>query len=167
MTRATTAASPREALLAFPRNTRFYAEQWLISGQAHQSEHWLIGEKLAGWRKAVELAGLREEMAAKLAEETRALAAPRVPRKPAHRWIMSSGRVTGLGDEQAVEVVEESDAPVPRQTAPERTAQSTAEAAEGSDSPTPRKSLPPSANSVLRTLETIRARSPAFLRLFA
>lgn len=94
MTRAAaTAGSPREELLTFPRNTRFYAEQWLATGQPHPSEHWLINEKLSGWRKAIELAGLREEMAAEVE-----LAAPAPPKKPTV-WIVPSGRCTGLGDE--------------------------------------------------------------------
>ena len=99
-----------DQLQGFPRNTRWYAAHWIIFGERHPQEHWVIGERLAKWRQ--QAAGCRGELQdlarAILAEFDRERTAEAWP---ARVWVMPSGRVTGLGPETDLEGVDLADAP--------------------------------------------------------
>jgi hypothetical protein len=57
----TTPVDPRAEFQAFPRNSRFYAEYWLMTGTRHPGEHWVIAAKLDDWVSRVDPA-LQEEL---------------------------------------------------------------------------------------------------------
>jgi hypothetical protein len=81
-----------EELANFKRNSKAYAEHWLQTGARHPAEHHIITRRLDPWRKAVEQAGLREELAGEVAPTPMTL-----PAKP-RIWIMpSAGPGPGLG----------------------------------------------------------------------
>jgi hypothetical protein len=78
---------PVEQLCNLPRNPRWYASWWLIHGAEHPQEHWVISERLVGWRR--QAAPCREELQAAaqsiLAEFERDRTAEA---RPARGWIM-------------------------------------------------------------------------------
>jgi hypothetical protein len=87
-----------DQLQGFPRNTRWYAAHWIVSGERHPQEHWYISERLAKWRQQAadrreELQATAQSILAKFDRECTAEA------RPARVRVMPSGRVTGLGPE--------------------------------------------------------------------
>ena len=49
-----------DQLQGFPRNTRWYAAHWIVSGERHPQEHRYISERLVRWRQ--QAAGCRGEL---------------------------------------------------------------------------------------------------------
>jgi hypothetical protein len=77
------AGDPLTKFLAFPRNTRWFAEHWLRRGDVHPQEHWVVSERLDPWRQWVSAAeaSLREALLAEILPETvpmRAAPAPAI-----------------------------------------------------------------------------------------
>ena len=66
---ASPAATPLAEFRAFPRKTRLHAELWLQRGALHEAVHHIIRERLVGWCKRVEEAGLREALLAEISPE--------------------------------------------------------------------------------------------------
>ena len=110
---------PVEQLCNLPCNPRWYASWWLIHGAQHPQEHWVISERLGGWRRQAE--GCRGELQAAaqsiLVEFDRGRIAEA---RPARAWVMTSGRVTGLGPETDLDGAYKIDAEAHAEVAGER-----------------------------------------------
>jgi hypothetical protein len=59
--------SPLAAFHGFKRNTGWYAEFWLRTGERHPAEHHVITERLDPWCTDVDALGLREALLAEIA----------------------------------------------------------------------------------------------------
>ena len=111
--------SAAEQLRDLPRNTRWCAAYWIVSGERHPQEHWAIGERLVKWRQ--QAAGCRGELRdlaqSILVEFERDRAAEA---RPSQAWVMTSGRVTGLGPETDLAGADKIDAEAHAEVAGER-----------------------------------------------